>query len=157
MLKNAELRLQFDQIIKLLTQATAATGGDLELQAHWARYLCVLSAGFFENALFEVYSAVIYASSSPAVASFASSRLEAISNPKASRFVETARAFKSTWADELEQFLADEGRKDAIDSIMSNRHLIAHGKHSGVTIARLRQFLERSVAVIEFIEKQCGL
>lgn len=157
MLKNAELRRQAGLIYDLLTRTTTATGGDIELQAHWARYICVLAAGFLENSLFEIYAAVIRAGASPAVASFASSRLEKISNPKSSRFVETLRAFKSTWADELEQFLADDGRRDAIDSIMANRHLIAHGDHSGITIARLRQFFDRSVAVVEFLEKQSGI
>ena len=156
MLKNNELRRQAGVINALLTRAPAATGGDIELQAHWARYLCVLAAGFLENALFEIYAAVIRAGANPAVASFAASRLEKISNPKSSRFIETARPFKPTWADDLELFLGDDGRKDAIDSIMANRHLIAHGEHSGITIARLRQFFERSVAVVEFLEKQSG-
>lgn len=157
MIKNADLRRQVAQINDLIARVPTATGGDLELQAHWARYLCVLAAGFLENALFETYSSVVYAGASPAVASFAASRLENISNPKASRFVETARAFKPNWADELETFLADDARKDAIDSIMANRHLIAHGKQSGITIARLRAFFDRSVAVVEFIERQCGV
>jgi hypothetical protein len=156
-LKTVELRRQASLIKELLAKTPAATGGDIELQAHWARYICVLAAGFLENALFEIYAAVIRAGASAAVASFASSRLEKISNPKSARFLETARAFKAIWADELERFVADDGRKDAIDSIMSNRHLIAHGEHSGITIARLQQFFERSVTVVEFLEKQCGL
>lgn len=156
MIKNTELRRQAGVIDDLLTRAPAATGGDIELQSHWARYICVLAAGFLENSLFEIYAAVIRVGANAAVASFAASRLEMISNPKSSRFIETARAFKPTWGDDLETFLADDGRKDAIDSVMANRHLIAHGEHSGITIARLRQFFERSVTVVEFLEKQCG-
>jgi hypothetical protein len=156
-LKNTELRSQASRISDLLAKAPSATGGDIELQAHWARYICVLAAGFLENALFEVYAAVIRTGSNPAVASFAVSRLEKISNPKASRFIDTATAFKAGWGEELSTFVDDEGRRDAIDSIMSNRHLIAHGAHSGITIARLRQFFEKSVDVVMFLEKQCGL
>jgi len=156
-IKNPDLRRQVTQINDLIARVPAATGGDLELQAHWARYLCVLAAGFLENALFETYSAFVYAGASPAVASFAASRLENISNPKASRFVEIARSFKPIWGDELDRFLADDARKEAIDSIMANRHLIAHGKQSGITIARLRSFFDRAITVVEFIERQCGV
>jgi hypothetical protein len=76
-------------------------------------------------------------------------------NPNAQRFVETARAFRPSWANALEQFLAEEGRKEAIDSVMANRHLIAHGRDSGITVARVNEYLEKCVEVIEFIEVQC--
>ena len=156
-MKNLELRKQSNLIRALLTRTQVATGGDIELQAHWARYLCVLTAGFLENGLFETFAAVIRNGANPAVASFASSRLEKVSNPKASKFVEIARAFKPDWASDLERFLDDDGRRDAIDSVMSNRHQIAHGEHSGITVARLTPFFEKSVAVIDFLEKQCGV
>ncbi len=55
----------------------------------------------------------------------------------------------------METFLADNGRKDAIDSIMSNRHLIAHGGNSGITLTRVNQYLDKCVEVIDFIETQC--
>jgi hypothetical protein len=47
--------------------------------------------------------------------------------------------------------------EDAIDAIMSNRHLVAHGKDSGISLARVSVYLRKSVEVIEFIEKQCQL
>jgi hypothetical protein len=156
-LKNAELRRQAGLISNLLSRTQAATGGDIELQSHWARYLCVLAAGFLENAIFETYSAVIRGGANPAVASFASSRLEKISNPKSGKFTEIAGTFKAEWKKDLERFLDDDGRRDAIDSVMTNRHQIAHGEYSGITIARLKPFFEKSVTVVEFLEKQCGV
>ncbi len=47
------------------------------------------------------------------------------------------------------------GPKEAIDSIMANRHRIAHGRDSGITVARVREYLDKSVEVVEFIEAQC--
>ncbi len=78
-------------------------------------------------------------------------------NPRAQRFVETANAFKSEWGEELEKFLGENGRKDAIDAIMANRHLIAHGQDAGITVARVKEYLEKCIQVLEFIEVQCGL
>jgi len=47
--------------------------------------------------------------------------------------------------------------RDAIDAIMANRHLIAHGKDSGISLVRVEQYLKKSIEVVEFIETQCGL
>src|ERR687895_2444231 len=58
-------------------------------------------------------------------------------------------------ADDLEKFLVEQGRKDAIDSIIANRHAIAHGRDSGITVARVVQYLDRCVEVIDFMEAQC--
>jgi hypothetical protein len=46
-------------------------------------------------------------------------------------------------------------RKDAIDSIMANRHQIAHGKDVGITVARVKEYLEKVVEIVDFIEVQC--
>ena len=54
-MKNRELDIQHKKIQNLFKETTKATGGDLELLAHWAKYLCILSAGFLENAISEVY------------------------------------------------------------------------------------------------------
>lgn len=140
----------------LINKANGATAGDLELQAHWAKYLCVIVAGFLEAALREVYINFTVKSASPQVASFATSTLSGIQNPKAQRFIETARAFKSEWGEDLEKFLEGGSGKDAIDSIMANRHLIAHGGDSGITMARLKQLLGACLPVVEFIEDQCA-
>ena len=57
----------------------------------------------------------------------------------------------------MEEFLNSDGeiRKNAIDSIMNVRNQIAHGGTTGITVHRVREYLERSVEVIEFIEDQC--
>jgi len=140
-----------------MKQASVFQSDQLELQAHWARYLCVLAAGFLENALAEIYSTYAKSCASPSVSNFVESVLAKIQNPKANKFVDTARAFDPRWVDNLTTFLLNEGRKDAIDAVMSNRHLIAHGKDSGISLARVKDYVKKSIEVIEFIEVQCGL
>lgn len=152
---NWELTKQHRKLKALAKKAGDASLDDFELLAHWAKYLCVLVAGFLENALIEVYGEFVVGSSSPAVARFATTRLENIQNPKAQRFLEIAGAFDEAWRIELEQFLAVNGRKEAVDSIMSNRHQIAHGETSGITLTRVNQYLEKCIEVIDFLEAQC--
>lgn len=153
---NRKLASQLDSLKSLLAVTDTATGDNIELVGHWGRYLCVLTAGFLENALREVYSEFVKNAASPQVASFANSKLEFISNPKAGRFIDTAKSFDSAWADALEAFLDEDGgrRRNAIDSIMSNRHQIAHGGSAQVSVGRIREYLPGCVQVVDFIEDQ---
>lgn len=128
-----------------------------ELVGHWARYCCVLASGLLENAIAALYSKYAEKRSSIEVSNFTRSKLESIQNPKAEKFIQVARSFNPAWADELEIFLAKDGRKDAIDSIMNTRHHVAHGKTTGISIVRIKDYLRSSVEVLEFIERQLGL
>jgi RiboL-PSP-HEPN len=156
-MRSRPLISQQQRLEWLMNQASIFPSDQLELQAHWARYLCVLTAGFLENALSEVYSRYAKASANVEVSNFVEAVLEKIQNPKASRFLDTARAFDRAWEDDLKIFMSENGRKDAIDAIMANRHLIAHGKDSGISLVRVKDYLSKSIEVIEFIEVQCGL
>ncbi len=155
-MRNRELLSQLNSLESLVERTDTATGGNIELIGHWGRYLCVLTAGFLENALVEVYSDYVKNAANSQVASFATKRLENIVNPKSGRFVETARSFSKRWADDLDKFLNQDGqrRRNAIDSIMSNRHQIAHGKNGRISVVRVRNYLLGCVEVIEFMEGQ---
>ena len=154
-MENQELTRQLQKLRSLIRKIAEASVQDFELQAHWGRYLCVLVAGFLENAIAEIYTDFVNSAASEPVASFASLTLGRIQNPNSQRFVDTARSFKQSWAEDLEKFLMEQGRKEAIDSIIANRHAIAHGRDSGITVVRVIQFLDRCVEVMEFIEDQC--
>ena len=91
----------------------------------------------------------------PNVARYVQSRVLKIQNPKSAKFVDVARSFNKTWGDDLGAFMED-GRKETIDAIIANRHQIAHGGDSGITVARVSDYLRKSISVIEFIEAQCG-
>ena len=155
-MRNRELTKQLDSLKSLLNRTDVATGGDIELIGHWGRYLCVLTAGFLENALRETYGEFVKRAASPQVAKFAMTKLDSIPNPKAGRFVETAENFNSIWAEGLKLFLDEDSRRrrNAIDSIMGNRHQIAHGKSTQISIGRIREYLPDCIDVVEFIESQ---
>src|SRR5262245_29231914 len=156
-MKNALLVRQLQRLNWLIDNTRRASGDHLELQAHWGRYLCVLVAGFLENAIGEIYSEYARRAASEPVAKYVASIVLRIQNPRTQRFVETAQAFKPEWGEELEKFLGESGCKDAIDAIMANRHQIAHGQDAGITVARVKEYLEKCVQALEFIEEQCSL
>ena len=153
-MRNAKLDRQIVAIRLLIKKSSIATAADLELQAHWSRYACVLAAGLLENAVVDLYSDFVGRKAQKPVADFAGVQIAKIQNPKAARFIEVARSFKSSWADDLEKFVEQDGRKEAIDAIMANRHQIAHGKDSSITVARVSMYLDKAEEVLDFIEKQ---
>ncbi len=152
MMKNQEISRRLQTLTDLLSRASKACGEDAEMLSHWAKYLCVLHAGPLETAIEQLFTDFAKRAASSPVANHVRSTLSSIQNPKAAKFVDVARSFKSDWAVRLEQYMEQDGRKDAIDSIMANRPSIAHGRHSGLTLARLKEYIGKEVLVLEFIE-----
>jgi hypothetical protein len=152
-MKNGEISRQIQSLEALIKKAAASTK-DVELLSHWARYLCVRTAGLVEKGIQEIYTEFVERTSAPQAANYARSRLKTIQNPNASKITVVAHSFDSHWAVALETFLLEEGRKDAIDSIMANRHKIAHGENVGITIVRISEYFEKAIEVLEFIESQ---
>lgn len=154
-MQNRELVRQLQQIERLIRRTDIATLGS-ELQSHWGRYLCIMAAGFLENALQIIYSDFASQTSSRHIARYVSMDIKRVTNPRAGRFVEITGMFDANWGRRLQEFLEEEPqRRDAINTIMSNRNKIAHGEDSQITIHQVRQHLPRSVEVVEFIENQC--
>ena len=128
----------------------------LEMQAHWARYLCVLTSGFVENIVRNLYGDYATKHSyKPAVVRFTKKQLETIQNPRPQKLVDIARAFDPTWGRDLEAYLGLEYRSDAINAIMSHRHLIAHGRSSNITVGQVNLYLSKIAEVADYIEGQC--
>lgn len=157
-MKSVELTRQVANLKQLIRRV----GHDpstkaLEMQAHWARYICVLTSGFVENIVRDLYGQYVTKGSySPAVIRYAKKQLDGVQNPRSSRLIEIAAAFDPAWGRELNAFLALDYRDEALNSIMSNRHLIAHGRSSHITVASVSAYLSKIVEVAEYIEGQCG-
>jgi RiboL-PSP-HEPN len=156
-MKSLNLSKELQRINDLVTKTNEACSTNLEMQSHWAKYICILSAGFLENALKDTYTGYATKQVSQPVAKFVASKLSSIKNPKTERFLEIAGAFKEDWVTELSSYVQQNGRQEAIDSIMNNRHLIAHGKmqNSNISLVQIKAYLAKAVEVIDFIEQQC--
>jgi hypothetical protein len=153
-MRNREIGSQYNKIKSIIERTRSACDSDIEIAAHWARYLCVLSAGFLENALALLFVEKIQRTASPYIISYVAAQLATIQNPKSRKFVETARSFKEQWGVDLEAYMGANGRKEAIDSIMTRRHEIAHGKDSNISLSQVIDYLKKSVDVLEYIEDE---
>ena len=127
-----------------------------ELMSQWARYLCVLVSGFLETSICAIYGDYAKRQASPYVANFVKSELNSFQNPKMVKIIELTRAFNPLWADNLESCTEGE-LKDAVDSVVANRHLIAHGKNVGITYVRIKNYYENIIRVVDLVENLCGV
>lgn len=150
-MKDLEVR-QYRQLLNTLFEKTRSLD-DLELQSHWARYLCVLISGFIEVAVQEMYSGYAREKAAPNVANLVESHLKNFRNPNMEKILELTRQFNVQWEETLRQ--ATEGNlKDSVDSIVAVRHQIAHGRSVGITYVRIRRYYEDIEKVLNLIKDQ---
>lgn len=136
-------------------KASPAFSDDPELQSHWARYLCVLASAYLETAVREIYSSFAQERASQEVANFVRHRLQQFRNPNMDRILQIAAAFRADWRDKL--IAATSGAPfDAVNSIVENRHKIAHGRDVALTLTQISNYYKDALKVVSAIEKQCG-
>ena len=147
--------VRYKQRLDNLFGQISVFSGNSELQAQWARYLCVLVSGFLETSIRSIYGEFARKTASPYVANFVKCELGSFQNPKMGKILELARAFNPQWANQLEA--ATEGElKDAVDSVVANKNQIAHGRDVGITYARIKDYYEDVIQVVNLIEGMCS-
>jgi hypothetical protein len=126
---------------------------DPELQSHWSRYLCVLVSGFLETSLQTLYYEYAKQKAAPFVANYVDAQIGRFQNPNMDRILALTNSFSPDWAVGL-RTATDGEIKDSIDSIVANRHKIAHGESVGISFSRISQYYKDARRVVSLIETQ---
>lgn len=153
MIQNIELNKQYQRIETLIHRTESVFEPDDELLSEMAKYICVVCSGFLENTLYEIFSDYVKKeTSSSTLISYSEKCLSKIQNPKKQAMIDLSKSFNPIWGDELDAFLDQEERGSSINYIITERHRIAHGDDSQITIGRIKIHLKRIQEVVEFIE-----
>jgi hypothetical protein len=156
MINNEELNKQSERILKLIEDAEERFDEDDEMRSHLAKYICILCSGFLENAIHVLYTDYVKCeTTSASLISFSSITLNKIQNPNAEKFRDIAKSFNPEWEQSLKDFMQIDDRASAINYIMKDRHKIAHGKDSDITLSRIKEHHLKTKEIIKFIEEQC--
>jgi RiboL-PSP-HEPN len=123
---------------------------DPELQADFAKYLCVLVSGYLESALCALLLDFAQRRSSVEVAAFVERQLGPWTNPKAEKIIDLFGAFHQDWRENLTAFLVDQ-RKDSVNSLVALRHRIAHGESVGTSMSQIRSHYRVVNEVIDHV------
>jgi RiboL-PSP-HEPN len=113
----------------------------------------VLLSGLIENAIRDIICNHSETNATPRISNFVKSRLESFRNPDPGKVSELLASFDRALADRLEAHWSGE-IKDAIGSIVGNRHLIAHGRDTTLTLGRVTGWFKAAQNFIGFLEKE---
>ena len=153
-MRNVEA-VRYKQRLDHLFEQISALPDDIELQSHWSRYLCILVSGFLETSVRTIYSQYAREKAAPNIANYVTRRLERFTNPNMGDILTLSGMFNNEWRDQLEN--ATEGElKAAVDSIVANRNLIAHGANVGIGFNTIKGYYKSAVKVVELIESNCA-
>ena len=147
--------LRYKQRLDNLINRIDSFSGDEELHAHLVRYMCVIVCGFLEVSVPAIYNEYAQEKAMKYVANYVNRQLGSFRSPNMERILGLAGAFSPEWRDKLEN-ATSEVIKDSINSIVANRHLIAHGRSVGITIGRMKRYYKDAVKLIKLIERQCN-
>jgi hypothetical protein len=152
-MKNIDLVRQKQRLDSLFDKVKTLDA-DVELQSHWSRYLCVLVSGFIENSVKIVLSSYAEKHADKRISNFVERDLQDLQNAKMGKILDWVGKFDPAWREALERDLLDH-QKDAINSVVTNRHQIAHGGSVGLSYVAIKNYYEAVVSAVEVIETSC--
>jgi hypothetical protein len=139
------------QRIKAIIELAKLLPQEPEILSNWAKYVCVLASGLIETSIRDILIHYSTIKSNPEVGSFVNSRLKGVTNLNFEKIKQLLYNFNNRWGNDFETIFSAE-HKDAIDSIIANRHEIAHGRNVGITLVRVTEYFNRVVSVIQWID-----
>ncbi|NJN28743.1 MAG: hypothetical protein HC819_23560 [Cyclobacteriaceae bacterium] len=152
MFNNTELNRQYNRISKLI-EKTKQFEPDDELRSHLTKYICVLCSGFIENSVYHAFCDIADRSCAPSVVlTYSKAQLYKIQNANAEKIRDLTKSFNPEWHDGIRNYLQTDNRGSAINYILKDRHNIAHGRDSEITIGKLEEYLKKTVEVIVYLE-----
>lgn len=131
---------------------------DDELKKDIARYVCVLVSGYIEESLRLLINNYANGKSSPKIQHYVNSNIKRITNCKYNKIIDVLNAFDSAWSDDFTTKVSTQEPipnqfKDSIDSVVSTRHEIAHGKNSGISIVRIEEYFQNVDKAITLLDQ----
>jgi hypothetical protein len=151
---RAEIDKQKKRLDATFERARKTMPDDAELLSDFARYFCVLVAGFLEQAMIEVALEHVRTHSHISVQRHVDTRLRRFTSANTQNIIELLGSFEADWRIDLEGYIVDE-YKDAINSVISLRHTIAHGRYVGVTMVSVKDYYERVKNVVDHVADLC--
>jgi len=148
--KIIEEQQRLDSLFKKINEIQKISP-DSELQAHWARYLCILVSGFLENSISTIYIEYAKKKATPQIVNFVVTKLEKFQNPRMEKVFQLMDSFDKKWGDQL-RIMTEGEIKDAVNGIVDSRNSIAHGKSVGISYVTIRNSYESSKKLLDILE-----
>ena len=123
-----------------------------EIQADYARYLCVLVTGFLEQSVVRVILEYVDELGDPSLSRYVAETLRRPGSMQAQEILRLVGNFNENWKTELGEKLTTRHR-EAIGSVYASRHKIAHGEDVDLAYRQVRGDYVLVLEAIEFLEE----
>lgn len=125
-------------------------GGD-EVQADYARHLCVLMSGFVERSVAEIIQEYAKDKTAGPLRAFIEAQLKRLRNVDKDRLLVVVGSLDLGWRAQLEAFVVDE-RQAALNSVVGLKNDIAHGGGTGVSLLQVTKYWSAIQEVVDKLE-----
>lgn len=116
---------------------------DEEQKSMLTKYLCVRVAGLLEAFIKAQISEYTNGRVPKEIERYISSKFKDITNLKCKKLREVLDSFSNDWAVEFDAYTANhEQQKNSLDSIITNRHNIAHGQVGNLSFLNMQQYYD---------------
>lgn len=134
---------------RLFTTAEAIT--DEEIQAHFAKYLCVKSSGLLESYVKSQVGDYVDASCSRPSSNFIRNKIKHFTNIDYKKLTDFLNTFSSDWLDQFEEEITPE-LKSSLNTIISNRNNIAHGNNDSISFGIMKTHYANLKLIIDILD-----
>ena len=125
---------------------------DPNIQAGYARYLCILVTGFLEQAVVRVILNYGDAIGDPSLSRYVAETLRRRGSMQAREIVRLVGSFNEDWQTQLEKKLTTRHR-EAIGSVYASRNKIAHGEDVDLAYRQVRDDYDLVREAVDFLEE----
>lgn len=126
--------------------------GEPDVQADYARYLCVLVTGFLEQAVVRVVLDYVNALGDPSLNRYVAETLRRPGSMHAPDILRLVGSFNEDWQTQLAEKLTNRHR-EAIGSVYASRNKIAHGEDVDLAYRQVRGDYDLVLEAIRFLEE----
>ena len=151
-MKCSYLKSKFEYIELLFTYFSSLQL-DIELKSHISKYLTVLISGMYEDMIKNLVKEYVFKeTTSKEIKNFTSRQMKYIfRNPESKNIQQFLNRFNKRWYGELMKKV-DQTNLDALNSIVNNKNLIAHGNTSTITYEDIKTYYNESKIILEELD-----
>lgn len=125
---------------------------DFELVSHLTKYLCVLVSGYFEKSIYLLLLKYSEEKSHDYIKNFIHNNLKTFTNANTEKIERLFKKFDDSWVIKLTEIDNYDEVKASINSLIGQRHKIAHGGDSTIGFVSLKEYYKNVNKMIEHIQ-----
>jgi hypothetical protein len=142
----------FDRLDEAIRKARRLSIGNQELEGILASHLAVLISGAYEDCIEQLIVERASRGGDESVRNYAQSTIDILfRNPNSANIQRALKLFGEPCAVEFKRRIGLNA-SEAINSIVTNKNNVAHGRTCNVTLGDIEDYFTRSVPVFEILE-----